>query len=183
MKIHTSHSKKELLEIVSSFDLNVENKYDLNKSELVISINKAISLKDEIPADDEYFFVENKKELIEYLESPNQSKVLTIKEKNALMLIAKKVIIYCRNGHYLASSGYDSYDDLWFDVKYLEKYGDVPSSRRAVNLMNDDPKRYEKLVPIISKRILKKMEKSNELKRLQQRSLTIKNEKIFLSFD
>lgn len=183
MKIHTSHSKKELLEIVSSFDLAVENKYDLNKSELVIAIIMEISLKEEIPPDDEYFFVENKKELIEYLESPNQSKVLTIKEKNALMLTAKKVIIYCRNGFYLASSGYSHYDELWRDVKYLEKYGDVPSSRRAVNLMNDDPKKYEKLIPIISKRILKKMEKANELKRLQQRSLTITQGKVYLSFD
>ena len=57
MKIHSSHSKKELVEVVKSFNLDIPDFLDLNKSELIVRIKDALDEIDEIQPEDEYFFV------------------------------------------------------------------------------------------------------------------------------
>ena len=94
MKIHTSHSRKELIQVIQQFKIDIPNCNDLPKKEIqVLLSNKLLSMSDEnFKEEDEYFFVKDKSELIEYLSKPNQSKILTIKEKDNVMITAKKII-------------------------------------------------------------------------------------------
>ena len=101
MKIHSSHSRKELIQVIEQFNIDITNKNDLAKKDisalLIMKLNEMCD--DEIQEEDEYFFVSSKQELIDYLQKPNQSKILTIKEKDNVMETAKKIISYCKNSY------------------------------------------------------------------------------------
>ena len=169
MKIHSSHSKKELVEVVNSFKLDIPDFLDVNKKELINKIKEALDNLDEIEPEDEYFFVDTKEELVEYLERHNPSKILTIKEKDKVMLVAKQIIQYCRNGYYIAYTEYQEYNEIFSDAEICEKYGDIPSCRRAIDLINLDPKllpHFRKLNPVISQRVNKKIDNMKKIKKV-----------------
>ena len=92
--IHTSHSKKELMEIIEVFDIKVVDYKNLNKKQLSKQILYQLSIVDGIKEDNDFFFISNKKELVEYLINPDSSKVLSVKEKDAVMELAKYMIIF-----------------------------------------------------------------------------------------
>jgi|TARA_R110000796_G_scaffold77175_1_gene172390 hypothetical protein len=184
MKIHSSHSKKELVEVVKSFNLDIPDFLDLNKSELIVRIKDALDEIDEIQPEDEYFFVETKDELMEYLSQNNPSKQLTIKEKDKVMLTAKRIIQYSRNGYYITYSEYQEFSEIFADAEICEKFGDIPSCRRALALFNMDPKllpNYRKLEPVISKRVNKKMNNMKKIKKIN--GVSFRTGEFILSFD
>ena len=165
IKIHTSHSRKELIQIIQQFKIDIPNCNDLPKKEIqVLLSNKLNDLDDEIKEEDEYFFVKDKNELVEYLSKPNQSKILTIKEKDQTMLTAKKIISYCKNSYFLTPYNYETFDDLLAEANYISKFGDIPSCRRAINMLNQDPKLDHKIEIVLSKRVKKELEKKEQLK-------------------
>ena len=97
MKIHNSHSRKELFDVIAVFELPIPNRNEYNKSQIQIKIIECLEYFDKINPDLEYFFIENKEDLIKYLEYPNPHKTLTIKEKDEVMSKSKRIIGYCRN--------------------------------------------------------------------------------------
>ena len=119
-EIHMSHSRKELLDIIRVFKLPITNKNDKNKKNLQIAIVEVVRFLDNIIPEDQYFFINSKEELIDYLIKSNPAKTLTIKEKTDVMLTAKKLIGYCRNGYYLIPSGYMDAIDVYQDATYCE---------------------------------------------------------------
>ena len=64
MKIHTSHSRKELIQVIQQFNINIPNKDDLSKKELQVLLINELTNLDKIQEEDEYFFVKSKEELI-----------------------------------------------------------------------------------------------------------------------
>jgi len=183
MKIHTSHSRKELIQVIQQFNINIPNKDDLSKKEIqVLLINELLGL-DEICEEDEYFFVKSKDELIDYLRKPNQSKTLTIKEKDNVMLTAKKIIGYCKNSYFLTPYNYETFDDLLEEANYIAKFGDIPSCRRAIKMLNNDPKLDYKIDIILSKRVKKDLEKREAVKNATIAKYTLKYGKFTIVFD
>ena len=89
-------------------------------------INYCLCLMKNFKEEDEYFFVKDKSELIEYLSKPNQSKILTIKEKDNVMITAKKIISYCKNSYFLTPYNYETFEDLLKEAEYIAKFGDIP---------------------------------------------------------
>lgn len=183
MKIHTSHSRKELIQVIQQFNINIPNKDDLSKKEIqVLLINELLGL-DEICEEDEYFFVKSKDELIDYLRKPNQSKTLTIKEKDNVMLTAKKIIGYCKNSYFLTPYNYETFDELLEEANYIAKFGDIPSCRRAIKMLNNDPKLDYKIDIILSKRVKKDLEKREAVKNATIAKYTLKYGKFTIVFD
>jgi hypothetical protein len=171
MEIHSSHSKKELIDIASVFDLKIPDIVDLNKGQLVKEMVFVLEAMDEIPPDETYFFIKDKAELLDYLKNPNQSKLLTIKEKTEIMQTAKNLILYCRSNYFMARSGYYDFQQLYESAQRIAKYGDIPSVRRALELLEKDPKMndYQKIEPVISKKTQKKI---RDKRILAQRKIT-----------
>lgn len=183
MKIHTSHSRKELIQVIQQFNINIPNKDDLSKKEIqVLLINELLGL-DEICEEDEYFFVKSKDELIDYLRKPNQSKTLTIKEKDNVMLTAKKIIGYCKNSYFLTPYNYETFDDLLEEANYIAKFGDIPSCRRAIKMLNNDPKLDYKIDIVLSKRVKKDLEKREAVKNATIAKYSLKFGKFTIVFD
>lgn len=183
MKIHTSHSRKELIQIIQQFNIDIPNCIDLPKKEIqVLLANKLLEIE-EIDEEDEYFFVKDKNELIEYLSKPNQSKILTIKEKDNVMLTAKKIISYCKNTYFLTPYNYETFEDLLKEAEYIAKFGDIPSCRRAINMLNNDPKLDYNIEIVLSKRVKKDLQKKERLKLNSIPKAVIKRGNFVVYFD
>ena len=183
MKIHTSHSRKELIQIIQQFNIDIPNCIDLPKKEIqVLLANKLLEIQ-EIDEEDEYFFVKDKNELVEYLSKPNQSKILTIKEKDNVMLTAKKIISYCKNTYFLTPYNYETFEDLLKEAEYIAKFGDIPSCRRAINMLNNDPKLDYNIDIVLSKRVKKDLQKKEKLKLNSIPKAVIKRGNFIVYFD
>ena len=113
---------------------------------------------------------------------PNPAKTLTIKEKTDVMLTAKKLIGYSRNGYYLMPSGYMDAVDVYKDATYVARFPEIPSVRKAVDLINQDPKIRQKIEMIIPRRIKKQLEKRKSVKQ-SNIPLFIKRGEFLITFD
>ena len=181
--IHQSHSRKELSEITEIFNLNVTNYNKLNKKDLAKSLLYQLSTISEIKEDNDYYFVKNKQELIDYLVNPDCSKNLTVKEKTEVMDLSKYIIQYCKNDFFLSYSPFLDYDDMIKKAKYIAGFGDIPSVRRAITLLNKDTKLSNKIDVIMSSRTKKRLERSKRVKQKFMGGLTFKRGKYVITFD
>ena len=75
-KIDKSHSKKTLCEIIEIFNLKIADYKNMNKKELSKTILYELSKIEKIKEDNEYYFIQDKSELMEYLTQPDPSKSL-----------------------------------------------------------------------------------------------------------
>ncbi len=180
--IHMTHSRKELLDIIRVFNLPISNKNDKNKKQLQDAIVEVVRYLDNVEPEQEYFFINCKEELIEYLQKQNPAKTLTIKEKQDVMMIAKKLIGYARNGYYLIPQGYMDTIEVYKDASYIAKFPEIPSVRKAIDLINQDPKMREKIEMVIPRRVKKQLEKRKSVKQ-QNIPLYIKRGEFILTFD
>jgi hypothetical protein len=181
---HKSHSRKDLIDIIKIFKLPIEDADDFNKKVLSEKLHKC--LYDEIDAiipDDHYYGIKDLHELKEYLIKPNQKKVLSVKDKNEIMTTAKLIIQYCKSGYCVDISYFDSMDTIYTEARRVAQFGDIPSVRRMCNLLNKNPHSNEIIMPIISK----KVQKDLEIKELTSQKihcfLSIRKEKVIVSFD
>lgn len=182
--IHTSHSKKELCEIINIFELNVVEYLKLNKKQLIKQLLYQLSVIDEIKEDNNYYFVKNKKELMDYLINPDCSKVLTVKEKDEVMELSKYIIMYCKNNYFLSHSPFLDWDEMISKAKYISGFGDIPSVRRAIELLNKDPKlRDNKIDIMMSSKCKKQLERKKRQKSKFCGGLQVKKGPFTISFD
>ncbi len=180
--IHMTHSRKELLDIIRVFKLPITNKNDKNKKQLQDAIIEVVRFLDSVCSEQEYFFINCKEELIEYLIKQNPAKTLTIKEKQDVMMIAKKLISYARNNYFLLPSGYMDTIEVYKDTTYIAKFPEIPSVRKAVDLINKDPKIRDKIEMVIPRRVKKQLEKRKAVKQANT-PLYIKRGEFILTFD
>lgn len=180
--VHMTHSRKELLDIIRVFKLPITNKNDKNKKQLQDAIVEVVRYLDNVEPEQEYFFINSKEELIDYLERQNPAKTLTIKEKQEVMLTAKKLIAYSRNGYYLIPQGYMDAIEVYKDATYIAKFPEIPSVRKAIELVNKDPKMREKIEMVIPRRVKKQLEKRKAVKQ-SNIPLYIKRGEFLIEFD
>ena len=182
LKIHNTHSRKELFDIISIFQLPIPNKNDFNKAQIQMRISECLDYFDNINPENDYFFIDTKQELIDYLEQPNPNKILTINEKDDVMSRAKKIINYSRNNYFLMPSSYMSFDAVYNDAVKISKYGAIPSVRKAIELLNKDTKLAYPIELKIPKRVKNQIKKKKTLKQSNV-PLYIKRGKFEITFD
>ena len=173
MIIHKSFSKADLIEIINTLDLKVVFSHQDNKRNIHSKLNEC--LKDKIDIKPNLYNIENKDGLIQYLQKQNTKKTLTIREKNDVMSICKKIIQYCKNDYFLECTKYKSFVDLKDDMDYIKQFGDIPSVRRCCRLMNSDPSFTDyKFIPLISPDIQKLLDEKRIIKTIKINKLVIK---------
>jgi len=181
-KIHNSHSRKELFDVISVFELPIPNRNEFNKAQIQMKIIETLDYFDKINPDMDYFFIETKEDLIKYLEYPNPHKTLTIKEKDDVMSRCKKIINYSRNNYFLMPSSYLSFDDVYTDGVHISKHGGIPSVRKAIELLNKDPKLAFPIEVKVPKRVVNQIKKKKKIKQ-SNIPLYIKRGKFVILFD
>ncbi len=182
--IHKSHSKKDLLNIIQIFKFDIGNTDKFKKKDIVKRLQQYILLLDNIEPELEVYMFFDIIELKQFLCNCNPKKVLTIKEKNNVINICKKIKNYCYNKYELSVSLYDDYDEILEDAKYIEPYGDIPSVRKVCNLLNKDIYYNFNLSPKMSKQTIKELENKRLMKEIKNPvSLRIIRKHIILNFD
>jgi len=120
-----------------------------------------IKTMDSIIPNEDYPFL-NIIELKHHLIQINPKKRLTIKQKNDIVMITKKIKQYCRNNYNLEISQYNCINELENDIEYISQYGEIPSVRMAIRELNQNPqktKQYTVYIPPIIKRELDRKDK------------------------
>ena len=180
--IHNSHSRKDLLELSDIFNVRIEDKYDLSKKDLAQAFWTSLQSMRTIEPDEQYYFIESKDELIEYLENPHQTKSLTIQDKQEIIKFSRYIIYYCDHGYNL-DPHFDTLQDLKQIAEYISNYGDIATCRRALKLLSLDKKINPPIVPVISKRVQKELEEKDKLRKDTMNILRVKKEKVVVVFD
>lgn len=180
---HKSHSRLDLINIIKHFKLPIEDPDDYNKKILTEKLIICLDTIDRIDPDNDYYNICSLNELKEYLLKPNQKKILSIKDKNEIMTIAKLIIQYCKGGYVVDLSYFDTMDDIYVEARRLSQFGDIPSVRRMCTLLNQNPHSQERVYPIISKKVQKQLEIKELTSKKIHNALTIKRGKIIVKFD
>ena len=181
--IDKTFSKGDLLEIISRFNIHVPGCNTLDKLRLSIMLWSEINNIQSIPEDNEIYMIKNVQELKTYLTKPNPDKLLTIKQKQKIMRFCKEVIVYCNNGYNLDSSIFNNLEEIYIQMEDISVYGDIPSVRRAIRLINQDPKIKERIEPVISNKMKRVLESKNKKKVKKYYGLISKKGSFTITFD
>jgi hypothetical protein len=68
-------------------------------------------------------------------------------------------------------------------MKDISVHGDIPSVRRAINLLNKDPNLKEKIEPVISNKVKKQLEKKKKKKIKRYYGLIVKEGSFVVEFN
>jgi len=159
--IHTSFTKKDLCKIIEKFNLNIN-----------VNLNRNNICKELLNHVEEYN--------LEYLYEENKFKKLSIKEKDNVILIAKKIKSFVKSGLDLNKNLYNSNDDAISDAIYIGQYGDISSVRKAITLLNTA---LNIQIPIIiSENLKKSLDEKVEIKKKSVPTLQIKYGKFYVDF-
>tara|TARA_R110002096_G_scaffold85987_1_gene198299 strand:- start:479 stop:808 length:330 start_codon:yes stop_codon:yes gene_type:complete len=108
-------------------------------------------------------------------------KKIPIKKRNEVILIAKKIISFCKSNGNINRSLFESLDEVIEQTKYISDYGDFSSVRRAIRLINEA---YELNIECsMSNETEKKLDIKSRIKEYSCPTLQIARTKVFVSFD
>jgi len=174
MIIHKSHSKNDMIELINLLNLPIVFSHQDNKKmiqeKLISVLNTSFEIKNN------YFKIETKQDLIDWLINKNPKKTLNVKEKNDVMLIAKHIINYCKNNYNIDTSlKYNNHKEIEDDIDYIRQFGDIPSVRRCCKLLQSDPYFCKsQFKPLISPQIKKELEEKQYTKHVHLNILKIR---------
>jgi len=181
--IDKSHSKKELCAIIETFEIPVDNMYDLTKCQLQTNLMRELCNMESIKPDYDEYCIETIEELKEFLKSQNQLKVLSIKDKDHIMKLSKFLIHYAKNNYMLAPSHFLSIDEVIKASQEVAQYCDVPTARRAIHLINKDDKIKNKFEMKISCKVQKKIKQREDIKKQEAPKLVVNKGSYLITFD
>ena len=163
MFIHKTHSKNELVKIVEAFRIPITNPRQFRKVDLSALIVDRLTQMEYIVPCEEFWFC-NITDLKLFLVRINPKKVLTIKEKNKVISICKKIKHYCRNGSDMEINGYKDISGVYEDAEYIKRYGDIPSVRKSLRELNKQYNRLYEIEPVVSPHVKKQLEQKECLR-------------------
>ena len=182
MSIHPSHSRKDLIEICEVFNIELEDIHDLSKNELVLSIESGLNNIDYIEPEQQFYGIKGLEELKEYLEKPNQTKNLSIAERERIITLARNIICYCKCGFHIGTM-FESVDEVIESAHEVAQHCDISTCRRAITKLRWDKKIVPPIEPILSNKIKRQLIRKEELRIASQDKLRVKKGKVYVIFD
>jgi len=181
--IDKTFTKKDLLEFIELYDLDIEDPKSLSKKDLQIQMQEYLeNMQEDLPFSTEYDFT-TAEDLLAYLQNEKPNLDLNYREKGEMITLAKKIIHYCRNGYSLGFTQFTEIDEIYQKGILLANHGDIPTCRRAVTELNNDPKIRNKIEIKISPKVQKELQQ----KKIDKNNLgyNFKRERkyVCLSFD
>ena len=183
MIFHKTFSKKDIVNICETLDIDIEDIQDFNKHQLTNHVDKWITENPDTKFLPNVLYIDDITQLISYLSNINQSKINSAKTRAMIMGKAKKMIAYGKTGYLYTDIGYTSLDDVEEDIQLLLPFGDSPSVRKAIIWINNDPKIKEKYFPIISEATKQKIDAKQSLKSQSVGKMGFQRGHFVLKFD
>ncbi len=181
MFIHKSHSKLELCNIIERLDLNITNPKQYKKSQLCALFLHRLKRLEKIKPDIDLPF-NNVMDIKYFLSNPNPKKLLSIKEKNNIVHICKKIKHFCRNNFNINLTEYEDIDELHNDALYVSDYGSIPSVRKAIREYNECSF-LNNIEVNIPQHVIKELEIKNKLKQKNSFVFQHKKGQFLVKFD
>jgi|TARA_R110000737_G_scaffold189256_1_gene211272 hypothetical protein len=175
MIVHTSHSKKDLCDIILIFNLPLEDYKQNVKKAIGEELMITLMTMETICPNYDFFEISTLDELIEYLSSPKKRGNISLKEREISILKAKSLIHFVKGcGGTFGKSDYDDISQVSSDAEYIKKYADVPTCRMALRLLNESTILKYKIVPELSYKVQKQLEKKQKIKAGQQATFSVR---------
>ena len=131
-EINKFFNKLDMIEIIDIFKIDIDY-FDISKVKLSKKLLQYINDHETfIPSLD--YFINDKKELVEYLSKPNQIKVAQFQRKE-IMYIAKNILLYSKHKSFVHTCFKNDYE-LQEQANYIRMFGDIPTVRRAITELN-----------------------------------------------
>jgi len=118
-KIHPTFKKKDLIVVIRNKKLNIN--IDLSRDKIAKEISKYI---------DEYE--------LQYLYKENTRKALSIRDKEHIIKICRKIKTFCKSGLDLNKGLYNNLDELITDTAYISSYGEISTVRKVVKIVEEN---------------------------------------------
>ena len=184
MSIHKSHSKQELIDIINDLQISkIELSHSDSKSDTQTKILSYLSNNKDDTYPENVFKVRSSHELEIYLMNPNPKKNLSVKDKAVVMGICKEITKFAKCNYIVENTRYANIQELEDDMLYIAQYGDLPSVRRAVKLMNENIQRTRHWQCVISPQMRKVIEEKDQQKHSNSYHASFKRGEFTLSFD
>ena len=184
MSIHKSHSKQEMIDIINDLNIkNIELSHSDSKFDTQTKILSYLSDNKEDTYPENVFKIQSTHELGIYLANPNPKKNLSVKDKAVVMGICKEIGKFAKCNYIVENTRYDNIQSLEDDMMYITQYGDLPSVRRAVKLMNDNIQRSRHWKCVISPQMKKILEEKEKQKSANAYHATFRRGDFTVSFD
>ncbi len=182
--INKTFTKKDLIEIIETYQIDIDDPSSLSKKELQRDLLEYLS-------DNEINYSENtnqleclsSEELLNYLENEKPNTDLNYREKGEMISLSKKIIHYCRNGFSIAFSEFNDIDEIYSKGLEIANHGDIPTCRRAIKELNKDTKIRNKIEIIISDKIQKELEQKKIDKNSLNNNFKFERKYIKITFD
>lgn len=180
--IDKSHSKNDLVSIINTIDVPIVFSHASNKRDIQDKLMKLFNSTKNIVFKPNVYKIETLKDLRIYVSNPNPKKILSVKDKQTIMLICKEVVKFCKNKYFLSKTNYKTIRDLEDDMLYIIQFGDLPSVRRVCRLMNDNVQKSQIWTPIISPQVKKLLDEKEKSKQINPSSIIIKKGNYNITF-
>jgi hypothetical protein len=182
MIIHPSHSRKDIIEVCEVFNLEIEDMYDIPKAKLVAEVVLILSFVDYIEPEDDFYFVQDIDELVDYLTEPNQEKLLTITQREKIIQDARDLVFYCKNGFQFLPK-FNDLEEVRDTALSIQPHGDISTVRRALALLKDDNKIKPIILPKMSKKVQKLLDRKEKVRKSHIVKFNVTHGKVLVIFD
>jgi hypothetical protein len=181
--IDKSHSKNDLIDIINTINVPIVFSHANNKRDIQDKLMELFESEENIIFKPNVYKIETIKDLRIYVSNPNPKKILSVKEKQVIMLICKEISKFCKNKYIISKTNYKTIRDLEDDMLYIIQYGDLPSVRRVCRLMNNNIQRSQLWVPIISPQVRKLLDEKKKSKQVYPSGIVVSKGQYKISFD
>ena len=181
--IDKSHSKHDLIDIINTINVPIVFSHSNNKRDIQDKLIELFDSNTNIVFEPNVYKIQTLKDLRIYISNPNPKKILSVKDKQTIMLICKEIVKFCKNKYIISKTNYKTIRDLEDDMLYIIQFGDLPSVRRVCRLMNNNVQRSQLWTPIISPQIRKQLDEKLKSKQINPSSLSIQKGHYKISFD
>jgi len=184
MKIHSTHAKKDLHEIIEVFQLYEVGEYKtLPKYALVPKLEAIIADREFIPEDNKNFYIKDLKDLKDYLKNPTTRQITSNSVRYDVTDRVRNLIFYGKDcGYDVGMSNYGSHGEVISDATFVSNYGDLPAARRALRFYNLDPKAPTPIQPVMTRRVGRRVAEVAKQKEANHLSLTSEKGEFILDF-
>lgn len=179
MIVDKSHSKNDIIKLFNKVGVDLDKKK--SKGHIINNLEENL---DNLKYNEE---IKNLTQLKDILRNENLRQRPNLEEKNIIMFKCKKIVKWAKSNYVYDIATYNSINEVYNDILFIYKWGDIPSVRRACKFYNDCIDCINHVNPIISKDTEKELQNKKILKTNIMYKLTIrraeKDKPIIINFD
>jgi hypothetical protein len=181
--IHPTHSRKDLIEVIETFELwDIGDYKDMSKTKIAKELWSYLK-KYKKDVSDDALDISNIDDLRKYLINHSLRQIVSEKDKIIILDKVRNIMFYAKHtGYFLSGSNYKNLKEIEEDARYLSKYGDLTSVRRALLYYNNDISNPVKIEPVITHKTQKRLERVAEIKRMTKPSFKLNKGEFLIEF-